>query len=79
MANQRLILYRCISLSYLLSSVFFLKPHTHTYPHTHIPTHISRIDRADMEREEEKGKALCNKVFTVERKVSKIEQTRAPK
>ena len=30
-----------------------------------------------MEREEEKGKALCNKVFTVERKVSKIEQTRA--
>ena len=73
-ANQRLILYRCISLSHLLYLVFS----SYNHIHTHFPTHVSRTDRADREREEEKGKALCNKVFTVGGKMSKIEQTRAP-
>ena len=66
--------YTGASLSHLLYLVFS----SYNHIHTHFPTHVSRIDRADMEREEEKGKALCNKVFTVEGKMSKIEQTRAP-
>ena len=77
-ATQQFKLKTSVILNNSLSHLLYLVFSSYNHIHTHFPTHVSRTDRADREREEEKGKALCNKVFTVGGKMSKIEQTRAP-
>ena len=70
--HQRLILYRCISVSHLLYLVFSSYNHT---PHTHTPP---RLAEQTWKGRKKKRKAMGDEVFTVEGKMKKIEQTRAP-